>query len=370
LEKKNRRLLTPAFHFQILKGYIDVYNFHTKVLINKIAQYAKSGEEFDIFNLFTLLTLDIIGACAFGANIEAQSNAKSEYVEAVKNASNLIYDRIFLPPILGATFLYKLTPSGIRYKRVTDFIHDLPAKVIADRKRALAAQEVETKKRHLDFLDLLLNVRDEEGRPLDDKQIRDEVDTFMFEGHDTTAAALTWTTYMIASHKDVQEKLQQEVDEILGDNDFIKFEDLEKLEYTTMVLKESLRLYPSVPYITRKTLKETEICNFKVPSRTELFIIPYAIHRNKKYWGENAESFNPENFSKTSPERDPFVYIPFSAGNRNCIGQNFAMNEEKAILCALIKNYNMEVVQNHPVIVEPHLILRPKHGIKIKVTKR
>jgi len=190
----------------------------------------------------------------------------------------------------------------------------------------------------------------------------------MFEGHDTTAAALTWIIYNLAIHPEIQERTRKELFDVIGDKECPSYEDLERLQYTSMVIRESLRLYPSVPLLTRRNSKEIVISGYRIPAQTEIFLVPFAVHRNIDDWGENAHVFNPENFSAENvAKRDPFAYIPFSAGNRNCIGQNFAMLEEKVILSMLLRKFNIEIVPEHPVILEPNLILRPRFGIHIRV---
>mmetsp|Transcript_3104 Transcript_3104/g.4251 ORF Transcript_3104/g.4251 Transcript_3104/m.4251 type:complete len:218 (-) Transcript_3104:106-759(-) len=217
---------------------------------------------------------------------------------------------------------------------------------------------------------MLMCVQDE---PLKDDEIRAEADTFMFEGHDTTSSGLTWCLYLLAAHPDIQAKVQEEIDIVLGDRLKPDYEEFEKFHYTTMVIKEALRLYPPVPMMTRIIQEQMEIMGYTIPSNTEVFISPFLIHRNPKDWPnvKNLNAFNPENFSpENSKNRDPFSYIPFSAGNRNCIGQNFAMNEERCVLVMLLKQFNLRLEPGQKIEPEPHLVLRPKYGIKVTVSLR
>lgn len=184
-------------------------------------------------------------------------------------------------------------------------------------------------KKRLAFLDLLLEMVDKGTLTLQD--VREEVDTFMFEGHDTTSAGMNWALQMLGSHPEYQAKVHQELDQVFGDDDDrdIRFDDLKNLNYLEMFIKEALRLYPSVPMFGRTLHEDCEINGFMVPASTQLLIIPFAVHRDPKHWPD-PEIFDPDRFlPENSVGRHPFAYLPFSAGARNCIGQRFALMEEK-----------------------------------------
>jgi len=370
--RRKRRLLTPAFHFKILRGYLKVFTSETEILIEKWKKYAESGESFDIFPEITCLTLDIIGRCAFGYHINAQNKPLSDYVVSTKRASQTIFDRTF-HPFYWFEFIYRFTGHSRQFRRDIKTIHDLPNTVIKNRREEYARlniQEEHQLNRDVDFLDMLMCVQDE---PLKDEEIRDEVDTFMFEGHDTTASGLTWCLYLLAAHPDVQAKVHDEIDQVLGDRLAPDYEDLDKFPYTTMVIKEALRLYPPVPFLARITEEPLEILGYEIPTNTEIFLSPYLIHRNPKDWPnvKDLNAFDPENFSpEKMKNRDPFAFIPFSAGNRNCIGQNFAMNEEKCVIVMLMKQFRLRLEPGQKIEPEPNLVLRPKYGIRISLSLR
>jgi len=318
------------------------------------------------------LTLDIIGRCAFGYHINAQGQPTSDYVLSIKRASDRIFDRTF-HPLYWFEWFYRFTKHSKNFKNDIKTIHDLPETVIKNRREEYAKLNIQDESqlnRDIDFLDMLMCVQDE---PLKDDEIRAEADTFMFEGHDTTSSGLTWCLYLLAAHPDIQAKVQEEIDIVLGDRLKPDYEEFEKFHYTTMVIKEALRLYPPVPMMTRIIQEQMEIMGYTIPSNTEVFISPFLIHRNPKDWPnvKNLNAFNPENFSpENSKNRDPFSYIPFSAGNRNCIGQNFAMNEERCVLVMLLKQFNLRLEPGQKIEPEPHLVLRPKYGIKVTVSLR
>ncbi|XP_064601467.1 cytochrome P450 4B1-like [Liolophura sinensis] len=226
------------------------------------------------------------------------------------------------------------------------------------------------KKSHLDFLDILLTAEDEHGVGLSTEDIRAEADTFLFEGHDTTASATSWTLYALAKYPDMQERVREEVDELLGDRTYLEWNDLSNLKYTSLFLKEVLRVYPPVPVVSRQTTKPCVIDGVTIPPGMVLQLAIMLVHRNADVW-ENPEEFRPERFmSETFLTRDPYCYVPFSAGPRNCIGQNFAFNEEKVVICRIVKKFKIVLDESHPVTIVPELVLRAKEGIKLKFIPR
>jgi cytochrome P450 len=371
--KRKRRMLTGAFHFQILKKYTEVYVTCTQICIERCTKHV-NGESFDIFPYITALTLDIITQCAFGQDIKAQSSDEfSEYINAVKVASESVFARVRNPALLS-DLVFNLTSRGRRWRRALKVIHDLPDMVIKARRaqRHQAAQAGLEAPKHLDFLDLLLATVDEAtNQPLEDLEIRNEVDTFMFEGHDTTAAGLCWAIYNFGKYPEALQHAHAEIDHVLGAKSAPSYEDLSKFDYLERCIKETLRLFPPVPFYMRQVPEPTQLGPYLVAANTEVFISPYNVHRNPQYWSEPVEAFDPDRFSPAqSSARDPFAYIPFSAGNRNCIGQHFALNEEKTVLALWLRRFVPRVDPAHPVHMVPLVILKPEQGVKIWLTER
>jgi cytochrome P450 len=238
--------------------------------------------------------------------------------------------------------------------------------------RHQAAQAGLEAPKHLDFLDLLLATVDEAtNQPLEDLEIRNEVDTFMFEGHDTTAAGLCWAIYNFGKYPEALQRAHAEIDHVLGAKSAPSYEDLSKFDYLERCIKETLRLFPPVPFYMRQVPEPTQLGPYLVAANTEVFISPYNVHRNPQYWSEPVEAFDPDRFIPAqSSARDPFAYIPFSAGNRNCIGQHFALNEEKTVLALWLRRFVPRVDPAHPVHMVPLVILKPEQGVKIWLTER
>ncbi|KAJ8335908.1 hypothetical protein SKAU_G00392500 [Synaphobranchus kaupii] len=373
--RRRRKMLTPTFHFSILTEFLEVMNEQAEVLIEKLEKQAGRGA-FNCFSYVTLCALDIICETAMGKKIYAQSNSDSEYVLSVYRMTDIIIRRQRMP-WFWPDIIYYLLGEGREHNRRLKVLHSFTEKVIKERAEHVSDAESDsesdqgTKKRRA-FLDMLLKATDEDGNKLTPKDIQEEVDTFMFRGHDTTAASMNWAIHLIGSHPEVQRKVQQELLEVFGQsNRPINTEDLKRLRYLECVIKESLRLFPAVPFFARSICEECHIKGFKVPKGANAVIIPYAVHRDPRYFPD-PEEFRPERFLPENSEgRHAYAFIPFSAGLRNCIGQRFAIMEEKVVLASILRNFSVEATQKreelHPV---GELILRPEKGIWIKLENR
>lgn len=374
LWKRKRKMITPAFHFNILKRYVPVFGEHAQLLVDKWVEYAKNKDSINIVNDITTSALDIIGQCAFGYDFKALEQGKDQhpYVKAIYSCTDRVYDRAFRP-WLYPEYTFRRSEIGKEYFASCKTIHDFATKVITERRALWATEdgraELENRKK-LDFVDILLTSTDENGNQLSDQEIRDECNTFIFEGHDTTSAALGWTLYLISTHPEVEEKVIAEINEVLGDKPYPEYDDMSKFKYLGLCIKEGLRLYPSVPTIARYMVKDTEVNGYIIPKGTDVYVHPYVIHRQEDSW-ENPEAFIPERHTaENSKGRHPFAFVPFSAGPRNCIGQNFAMSEEKCVLSMILRKIKMRPVEGHPIEMLPALISRAEFGIEMTLELR
>ncbi|KAJ9590496.1 hypothetical protein L9F63_016447, partial [Diploptera punctata] len=344
----HRKMLTPAFHFKILENFVQVFAKKSEKLVEKLQKNVGS-ESFDVHPYITTCALDIICETAMGVEINSQDQEnQSDYVEAVSKVTLGVMTRI-LSPWLYPDFVYNSLPCGKRFNKYVNILHSFSHKVIRQRKEYYAelksgrkvAEDLHSGKKKLTFLDLLLEAS-ENGENLTDEEIREEVDTFMFEGHDTITAAISWSLHLLATHPDVQEKAYQEIEAIFKNSDRApSMKDLGEMKYLERVIKETLRLYPSVPIIGRQLNKDVEVDGHILPQSMEIVMFPYFTHRLAEHYPE-PEKFNPDNFlPERCATRHPYAYIPFSAGPRNCIGQKFAILEEKTVLSCVLRNYRM-----------------------------
>ncbi|XP_040612873.1 cytochrome P450 4A10 isoform X2 [Mesocricetus auratus] len=296
---QHRRMLTPAFHYDILKPYVKTMGNSVQSMLDKWEKLAGQDSSIEIFQHISLMTLDTVMKCAFShkGSIQVDGNYKN-YIQAIGDLSNLFYSRVRNMFHQNDT-IYSLSSNGRMANGACQLAHDHTDGVIKLRKDQLQdEEELEKvkKKRRLDFLDILLFARTENGDSLSDKDIRAEVDTFMFEGHDTTASGVSWIFYALATHPEYQQRCREEVQSLLGDGSSITWNHLDQMPYTTMCIKESLRLYPPVPTIVRELSTPVTFPDGRsLPKGATVVLSIYALHHNPKVWP------NPEVCSRFSP---------------------------------------------------------------------
>ncbi|KAK5623334.1 hypothetical protein CRENBAI_015933 [Crenichthys baileyi] len=340
---RHRRLLTPGFHYDVLKPYVKLMSESTKTMLDKWERYAKTNETFELFKHISLMTLDSILKCAFSCNSNCQTEGGTNaYIKAVYELSNLINFRVRTFPY-HSDLIFHLSPHGFRYRRACKVAHSHTEEVIKKRKEALKEETELSRsqtKRYLDFLDILLFARDEQQQGLSDEDLRAEVDTFMFEGHDTTASGLSFILYCLACHPEHQKLCRDEVCEALQGKDTMEWQ-----------------ITKPITFFDGRTL----------PAGSVIGVSVFGIHRNSTVW-ENPDVFDPLRFlPENVSKRSPHAFVPFSAGPRNCIGQTFAMNEMKVVTALTLKRYQlMEDPESKPKMI-PRLVLRSLNGIHIKI---
>lgn len=221
------------------------------------------------------------------------------------------------------------------------------------------------------FLDVLIHAKTEDGAALSLSDIQEEVDTFMFEGHDTTASAITWCLYLLGRHPDVQQRVYDEICDVLGDKRFASMDDLKNLQYLEQVTKEALRIYPSVTIFGRVTSEDCKLDGYSISKGSQIFVLPFSLHRNPDVWVDPLK-FDPDRFSKeNSAGRHPYAFLPFSAGPRNCIGQKFAQMEEKVILAHFLRRYKITSIDaEEDLKLKGDGILRPVAPLNFSYKKR
>ncbi|XP_033837520.1 cytochrome P450 4B1-like isoform X2 [Periophthalmus magnuspinnatus] len=368
---RHRRLLTPGFHYDVLKPYVKLMSDSANILLDKWEKYSKTGETFELFEHVSLMTLDSILKCAFSYNSNCQTEGGTNaYIKSVYELSYLVNLRFRTFPYHN-DFIFYLSPHGFRFRKACRVAQNHTAAVIRKRKEELKEEkELERiqARRNLDFLDILLCARDENNHGLSDEDIRAEVDTFMFEGHDTTASGISFILYSLACHPEHQQICREEINQALGGKNTMEWETLSKIPYTTMCIKESLRLYPPVPGISRHTTKPMTFFDGRtIPAGSIVGTSIYGIHRNPVVW-ENPDVFDPLRFlPENVSSRSPHAFVPFAAGPRNCIGQTFAMNEMKAVIALTLQRYKLIEDPKWTPKLLPRLVLRSINGIHIKI---
>ena len=217
---------------------------------------------------------------------------------------------------------------------------------------------------------MLMNARDEEtGERMTDEQLRVEVTTFLLAGQETTSLALTWTWFLLSQHPAARQRLEHELDTVLGGR-APEYSDLAQLPYTRMVVDEAMRLYPPAWGFSRQALDDDTLGGFQLPRGWLAFVVPYVLHRLPAYW-KDPEAFEPDRFSpERSAERPKFVYLPFGAGPRQCIGNQFALIEAHLSVATLAQRYRLQLVPGHRVEPWPLITLRPRYGMPMTIETR
>nr|AVL92870.1 CYP450 [Locusta migratoria] len=374
-----RKMVTPAFHFKILENFVDVFAEKSQILVD-ILKTKADDRPFDFYPYITRCTLDIICETAMGTAIDAQKVSDSDYVSAVYRSGEVIMKRA-REPWLRSDFIFRRSSAGRQFYKDLEIMHGFTKKIIRERKLSRQSMKPKTmtqnvddfgRKRRVAFLDMLLEAS-EDSQKLTDQEIQEEVDTFMFEGHDTTSVGMAWAMFLLGNHPDVQEKAYSELIDIFGEDTQRSptTQDLNNMKYLEMVIKESQRIYPSVAFIGRTLTQDVAVGGYQLPKGAMALLHIRKVHQDPEHWPD-PERFDPDRFLPDSKQgRHPFAYVPFSGGPRSCIGQRFALLEEKAILSSILRNYVIESVESREnVKAAPELILRPIDGIKVKLNAR
>ncbi|XP_021695812.1 cytochrome P450 4c3 [Aedes aegypti] len=385
-----RKTLTPAFHFKILSEFVNIFHKQALVMNEKLAEQLDNTAGFDIVPFTTLCALDIFCETAMGCPVNAQKNSDSEYVRAHKLIGKIIRNRlqkVWLRP----DFIFKHTEDYRKHQECLQVLHNFSDRVVQERKTEIVAKRRQAedlidlnnnnvadesisccRKKQLAFLDLLIE-GSLDGNGLTDLDVREEVDTFVIGGHDTTAAAMAWILLLLGSDQKIQDRVIDEIDGIMnGDRDRRPtMQELNDMKYLECCIKEGLRLYPSIPLIARRLTEDVQVDDYIIPSGTTTLIVVYQLHRDPSVF-PNPDKYNPDNFlPENCSGRHPYAYIPFSAGPRNCIGQKFAILEEKMVLSTVLRKFRIEAVERREdVKLLGDLVLRPRDGLKIRVSRR
>lgn len=351
--KKQRRIAQPAFHRESMKNLLDTMIASTQATVDAW----KQKSQVELTDEMSFLALDIVTKCLFGTVLESDY-AKIQQAITVEN--EYLTERIikpFKPPF------WVPTSKNRAYRKARTYSSSLILDIIKKRQENPSEQH--------DLLSMLMNSEDEDtGEKMSNQQLKDESITIFVAGHETTSNALSWTFYLLSQHPEKLQLLQDEIDRVLqGKNP--DFQSLKELEYTQMVLEESMRLYPPAWAILRKVVQDTTMAAYDLKKDTRLILDVYMLHRHPDYW-ENPTVFEPARFEpEQKKQRHKYAYIPFGAGQRMCIGNNFAMMEMKIVLVMLLQNFHISLAKNAPEVVpEPLITLRPKNGILMDIKPR
>lgn len=348
--QRQRRLNAPAFSGQRLAGYGAVMVRHA----NTTLKGWKPGERMDVHAEIMALTLEIAAETLFGTSVTRD-------VAAIEQSTNVLMAEIsarlrrpfFIPDGIPI-------PGNVRYRRALRRIDQLVARIIAERRQSGEDRG--------DLLSLLLLARYENGEPMSGRQIRDEVVTMLLAGHETTALALSWSCYLLSRHPAIEARLAAEVREVLGTR-APTLDDLPRLPVCEQVINEAMRLYPPAWAIGREAIEPCEIGGYRVPAGMTIFISPWVMHRDARYF-DHPNEFRPDRWASGLAKQLPrFAYMPFGGGPRVCIGNRFAMMEAVLILAMIAQHFVLEGQNERPEPF-PSITLRPKGGVWLRPQAR
>ncbi|HYO89035.1 MAG TPA: cytochrome P450 [Candidatus Limnocylindrales bacterium] len=349
--KRQRKLMQPVFHTRRIGVYGEVMVDFAEELLGDWPD----GEEMDMDQAMSALTMRIIAKTLFDANVEDTAAIGEAVTAALREADDRLNRLILLPD-------WAPTKSNRIMREAMVALNGIIERFINDRR----ASGEDTG----DLLSMLLMARDEDtDGQMTDKQVRDEAMTLFGAGHETTSHALSWTWYMLSQHPEVEARLHDELAAVLGGR-APTLEDLPQVPYTEQVIKEAMRLYPPAWITTREAVDDIEIAGYIV-KKGEVVVIPiYSLHHDAHYFPE-PERYDPDRFS---PEREKdipkYAYLPFGAGPRVCIGNAFAMMEARLIVATIAQKLTFTVAPDQ--IVEPQRMftLRPKYGLRMIAHER
>ena len=359
LHLRQRRLMQPQFHHRRIAGYAQTMTDFTR----QHEQSWQDGMRIDLAREMSDLTLRIVVKTLFDLDLP---DTVRRIGAAFELSNNYIKARDNQPPALRRLFHRMPLPFTLRFRNGLSYLDQTVYGLIEERRRT----GLETD----DLLSLLLNVRDEEAEnPADavmtDIQVRDEAITLFAAGHETTAVALVWTWYLLATHPEIQSRFHAELDETLGGRTPAP-DDLPNLAFTERVLTESMRLYPPIWSTGRMTFEPITLGGYEIPAGAALTAPQLNIQRDPR-WFDDPLDFRPDRWTPEFRQELPrFAYYPFGGGPRLCIGEGFAWMEAMLVLAALGQRWAMRHDPAHSIELEPLVSLRPKGGMPMYLTRR
>lgn len=364
--RTRRKILTPAFHFKILHNYVPIMNRRTNEVVQKLM--TMGDKSLDILPVLRLAAFGMLFETSMGVNIDEGEVASKGLLHRTDELAAAVISRV-LNVFLWPDSVFYMTDAGKGFLRNVQYVRDYNKKIIQQRKAEYTAGRAVPALKN-SFLDILLRMHIDEGT-LTENEVAEEVATFFIGGFDTTASAASYTLYLLGHHGDIQAKVHAELDEVFGDDKgrSVTLEDMKKLKYLDCVIKESLRMYPPVPLVARDIDEDVLIGNCVIPKGTVALAGIYFLHRHPRVY-KDPDMFVPERFLETG-NANPFAYVPFSAGSRNCIGQRFAQLEEKIMLAQILRSFSVEsVVPMSELQLQLEIVLRPLQGIQLKLKPR
>lgn len=363
--KKQRKLIQPLFLPKKISSYGAVM---TDRAVDMIEQW-KDGSIVNIHTELMKVTLSII--CKSVMNYDMESKQAKDFANAFSISKK--YSSRLQHPMGHVLDHVPILPKVVQATAARKTLDSIVYGLISERRNKLRSQKDNTAN---DLLSRLIQVQDDDaGSIMTDKQLRDEIITILIAGHETTSNALTWTYYLLSQNPQVEKKVFEEVDSVLGGNSRDQYSkpsiaNLPELKYVEKVFREAMRMYPPVWSMGRFVEEDYTLGRYTIPKGSSLLFSQYVMHHNSKYY-DNPETFDPDRWTEKFKMHLPrFSYFPFGGGIRGCIGEPFAWQEGILLIATISRYWSMRLAQNERVKLQPGITLNPKNGIKMKLKAR
>ncbi|MCA9944855.1 MAG: cytochrome P450, partial [Anaerolineales bacterium] len=354
--RRQRRMIQPAFHRQRVLGWGETMVTISQNMLRVWHTFAQTGQPIDVDDAMMTLTLEIIGEALLGINLQKEA---SQLAQAVLTMLDYVVYRSQRPVVLP---LALPTPRNRRFRAGLQKLDALIDQAITDHQRGQGNPN--------DILSQMQAATDREtGEKMSRAELRDEIITFIVAGHETAASGLTWLFYLLAQNPAVEAELVAEIDAVLNGRSPTT-DDLANLPTVERVVAEALRLYPPAWLITRRAIEADTLLGEPIPANALIIMSPFITHRHPAFW-EKPDVFHPEHFLPDAEKARPrYAYFPFGGGQRLCIGDSFAKVEMGLVVTAVYQKYRLKLLPNHPVLPNPLVTIRPKHGLMMTLHRR
>uniref|UniRef100_A0A8C5WGI4 Cytochrome P450 n=1 Tax=Leptobrachium leishanense TaxID=445787 RepID=A0A8C5WGI4_9ANUR len=373
--KRIRTVLSPTFTSGRLKEMFHIMKDYSNVLVKNLQSYVDKDEPCIIKDITGAYSLDVIASTSFSVHINSLNKPNDPFVTHIKK---LLKIGLFSPLLIFVVLFPFLVPVldkmnvNLFPKDFLDFFMNAITSFKEKRQKGDHAGRV-------DFLQLMLDSRTNdvnslsgERKALTDEEIMAQSLIFIFAGYETTSMSLSFLFYNLATHPDVQQKLQEEIDSHFPEKATPTYDTLMQMEYLDMVIQETLRMYPPAGRLERVSKQNVEIHGVVIPKGTVTMIPAYVLHMNPEIWPE-PEEFRPERFSKENKaNHDPYTFLPFGEGPRNCIGMRFALLSMKLAITVLLQNFTFRPCKDTliPMEFSTKGFMQPKKPIALQVISR